>query len=113
MANGRLQIAGLSIPSLIKLPAAAALAVLYASQATAAEPPTLEELLSAVVRIKTYIAPEARTAEGLRRERAGSRIALDPHGLLPTTAQLIVQAHPADVTTHYRPPRPTHALPYA
>lgn len=100
MANGRLQIAGLSIPSLIKLPTAAALAVLYASQATAAELPSLEELLSAVVRIKTYIAPDARTAEGLGRERQGSGIVIDQNGLILTIGYLMVEAYAAEVTTN-------------
>src|SRR5258708_23727668 len=94
MANGRLQIAGLSIPSLIKLPAAAALAVLYASQATAAEPPTLEELLSAGVRIKTHIAPEAGPARGLGREPRGSGLAIRHTGLRLPLCPRIVDAYP-------------------
>jgi serine protease Do len=103
MANGRLQIAGISIPSLIKLPAAAALAVLSAAAshaAQAAEPPSLEELLSAVVRIKTYIAPDARTAEGLGRERQGSGIVIDQNGLILTIGYLMVEAYAAEVTTN-------------
>lgn len=100
MANGhRFSFAGLSIPSCIKLPAAAALAVLTATQASA-ETPTLEELLDAVVKIKAYIAPDARTAEGLGRERQGSGIVIDQNGLVLTIGYLMVEAYAAEVTTN-------------
>jgi len=100
MANGRLQVAGLSIPSLIKIPAAAALAVMAAGQAAAAETPSLEDLLSAVIRIKTFIAPDARTAEGLGREREGSGIVIDQNGLILTIGYLMVEAYAAEVITN-------------
>jgi S1-C subfamily serine protease len=99
MANGRLHFAGLSIPSCIKVPAAAALAVMTATQAQA-ETPSLEELLNAVVRVKTYIAPDARTAEGLGREREGSGIVIDQNGLVLTIGYLMVEAYAAEVTTN-------------
>lgn len=100
MANGHVQIAGLSIPSMIKLPAAAALAVLTASQASAAEAPSLEELLDAVVRIKTHIAPDGRTVETLGNERQGSGIVIDQNGLVLTIGYLMVEAYAAEVTTN-------------
>ncbi len=100
MANGHILVAGLSIPSLIKLPAAAALAVMTASQAMAADAPTLEELLDAVVRIKTHIAPDGRTVETLGRERQGSGIVIDQNGLVLTIGYLMVEADAAEVTTN-------------
>ena len=100
MANGHVTIAGLTIRSLIKLPAAAALAVLTASQASAAETPSLEDLLDAVVRIKTHIAPEGRTVETLGSERQGSGIVIDQNGLVLTIGYLMVEAYAAEVTTN-------------
>ena len=100
MANGHVSFAGLSIPSLIRLPTAAALAVLTASHAMAAEAPTLEELLDAVVRIKTFIAPDGRTVETLGRERQGSGIVIDQNGLVLTIGYLMVEAYAAEVTTN-------------
>lgn len=100
MANGHVSFAGLSIPSMIKLPAAAALAVLTASHATAAEAPSLEDLLDAVVRIKTHIASDGRTAETLGRERQGSGIVIDQNGLVLTIGYLMVEAYAAEVTTN-------------
>src|SRR3954462_6878127 len=81
MANGPRLFNGFT--SFIQLPAAAALAVLAASSAFA-EPPSLEDLLSAVVRIKTYIPPDARTVQGLGKEREGSGIVIDQSGLILT-----------------------------
>mgnify|MGYP000856863969 CR=1 FL=1 len=40
-----------------------------------------EDLLSSVVRIKTYINPDGRTVENLGRERDGSGIVIDDSGL--------------------------------
>ena len=100
MANGHVTFAGLTIPSLIKLPTAAALAVLTASQAVAAEAPTLEELLDAVVRIKTFIAPDGRTVDTLGKERQGSGIVIDQNGLVLTIGYLMVEATGAEVTTN-------------
>ncbi|HTY65733.1 MAG TPA: S1C family serine protease [Alphaproteobacteria bacterium] len=100
MANGHVSFAGMSIPSLIKLPTAAALAVLTASQAVAAEAPSLEELLDAVVRIKTFIAPDGRTVETLGSERQGSGIVIDQNGLVLTIGYLMVEAYKAEVTTN-------------
>ncbi len=85
--------------SLIKVPAAAALAVLTAGSAYA-DSPSLEELLSAVVRIKTYIPPDAKTVQGLGREREGSGIVIDQNGLVLTIGYLMVEAYTAEVTTN-------------
>ena len=50
---------------------ASVLALLSASAAEA-QPASVEELVSAVVRINTHITPDGRTVQGLGREREGS-----------------------------------------
>src|SRR5262249_7443458 len=53
-----------------------------------------------VVRIKAYIPPDARTAQGLGREREGSGIVIDQNGLILTIGYLMVEAYAAEVTTN-------------
>jgi len=63
-----------------------------------AQPNTwVEELVSAVVRIKTHINPEGRTVEGLGREREGSGIVIDTDGLVLTIGYLMVEAYADEV----------------
>ncbi|MGA7485473.1 MAG: S1C family serine protease [Xanthobacteraceae bacterium] len=57
----------------------------------------VEQLVSAVVRIKTHINPEGRTIEGLGREREGSGILIDSDGLVLTIGYLMVEAYAAEV----------------
>jgi S1-C subfamily serine protease len=66
---------------------------------TKAGMPRLDELLSGVVRIKTYINPEGRTVETLGRERTGSGVVIDGSGLVVTIGYLMVEAHSADLIT--------------
>ena len=54
----------------------------------------IDELLSGVVRIKTFINPDARTLENLGREREGSGVVLDSDGLVLTIGYLMVEATP-------------------
>ena len=61
---------------------------------------SLEELVSAVVRIKTYINPDGQTVQSLGREREGSGIVIDEDGLVLTIGYLMVEAHAAEVTTN-------------
>jgi serine protease Do len=75
---------------------AAALAAV-ASAAAAAENTWVEDLVSAVVQIKTHINPEGRTVEGLGREREGSGIVIDSDGLVLTIGYLMVEAYAAEV----------------
>src|ERR1043165_1777211 len=51
---------------------------------------SLEELVSAVVRIKTYINPDGQTVQSLGRERDGSGIVIDEDGLILTIGYLMV-----------------------
>jgi S1-C subfamily serine protease len=76
---------------------AAILAVLVSASAAAAQTPSIEELLAAVVRINTHIAPEGRTVQGLGREREGSGILIDSDGLILTIGYLMVEAYAAEI----------------
>jgi S1-C subfamily serine protease len=85
-----------SLAYMRKLLLAMTLTVLPAVAANA-QSPTLEQLLSGVVHIKTYINPDARTAENLGREREGTGIVIDNDGLVLTIGYLMVEAASAEV----------------
>ena len=61
---------------------------------------SLEDLVSGVVRIKTFINPDGRTLENLGRDREGSGIVIDDNGLILTIGYLMVEAHTAEVITN-------------
>ena len=65
-----------------------------------AQSPTLEQLLSGVVHIKTSIAPDGRTTENLGREREGTGIVIDNNGLVLTIGYLMVEAVSAEIATN-------------
>src|SRR6266567_2404907 len=56
---------------------ATAFAVFAYGTSAFAQKATLDELVSAVVRIKTHINPDGRTVENLGREREGSGVVID------------------------------------
>jgi S1-C subfamily serine protease len=60
----------------------------------------IEDLLSSVVRIKTYINPDGRTVDNLGQERDGSGIVIDHEGLILTIGYLMVEAHAAEAITN-------------
>lgn len=62
--------------------------------------PVTEDLLSSVVRIKTYINPDGRTVDNLGAERDGSGIVIDDSGLILTIGYLMVEAHAAEAITN-------------
>jgi S1-C subfamily serine protease len=68
--------------------------------AAAAESPSLDELVSGVVRIKTFINPDGRTLQNLGREREGSGIVIDDSGLVLTIGYLMVEANGVEVTSN-------------
>src|SRR5882762_5947866 len=74
--------------------------VVASAIAARAQSPTLEQLLSGVVHIKTSITPDGRTVENLGREREGSGIVIDDNGLVLTIGYLMVEAHAAEVITN-------------
>src|SRR5688572_27940583 len=57
---------------------------------------TLNDIVSAVVRIKTFINPDGRSVSNLGREREGSGVLLDESGLVLTIGYLMVEAHSAE-----------------
>src|SRR5436305_15285622 len=61
---------------------------------------SLEEVVSAVVRIKTTINPDGQTVQTLGREREGSGVVIDEDGLILTIGYLMVEAHAAEITTN-------------
>ena len=75
------------------------LALLVAAGSAPAQT-SLEDLVSAVVRIKTFINPDGRTIANLGREREGSGIVIDEDGLVLTIGYLMVEAHAAEVVTN-------------
>src|SRR5579871_3976688 len=62
-----------------------------------AETVSLDDLLSAVVHIKTAINPDGRSVENLGREREGTGIVIDNDGLILTIGYLMVEAQSAEV----------------
>ena len=66
--------------------------------AARAQSPSLQELISGVVGVKTFINPDARTTDNLGREREGSGVVIDDSGLVLTIGYLMVEAHAAEVT---------------
>ena len=77
---------------------AAAFAALLASAPATAQNDRIDDLLAAVVQVKTHINPDGRTVDGLGREREGSAILIDQDGLLLTIGYLMVEAYAAEVT---------------
>src|SRR5216683_4868969 len=74
--------------------------VIASTIAAQAQSPTLEQLLSGVVHIKTLITPDGRTTENLGREREGTGIVIDNNGLVLTIGYLMVEAISAEITTN-------------
>jgi S1-C subfamily serine protease len=60
---------------------------------------SLDDLLSAVVHIKTTINPDGRSVANLGRNRDGTGIVIDNDGLILTIGYLMVEAQSAEVTT--------------
>jgi S1-C subfamily serine protease len=79
---------------------AGAIAVVAGALPAAAQSEGADELLSAVVQLKTYINPDGRTVKGLGQQRAGSGIVIDDKGLILTIGYLMVEAHSAEVLTN-------------
>jgi len=67
---------------------------------TPAKAASLEELIGAVVKIKTHINPEGSTIRNLGRDREGTGIVIDSDGLVLTIGYLIVEAYAAEVVTN-------------
>jgi S1-C subfamily serine protease len=79
---------------------AAGVAALISASAAPAQDAWVEDLVSAVVQVKTHINPEGRTVEGLGRQREGSGIVIDGDGLVLTIGYLMVEAYAAEVVAN-------------
>jgi serine protease Do len=86
-----------SLASWARMGAIATLAMAITGSTGLAQSTRIEELVSAVVRIRTHVNPEGRTVEGLGREREGSGILIDNDGLVLTIGYLMVEAYAAEV----------------
>jgi S1-C subfamily serine protease len=89
-----------AVPRCLKSILMAAFAAMLLSTPALAQTATLEELISAVVKIKTHINPEGRTVQGLGRDREGTGILIDADGLILTIGYLMVEAYAAEVMTN-------------
>jgi S1-C subfamily serine protease len=89
-----------AISGALRLFAGAVLVFAFDATAAQAQSPTLEQLLSGVVHIKTHITPDGRTTENLGREREGTGIVIDDNGLVLTIGYLMVEAISAEIITN-------------
>jgi S1-C subfamily serine protease len=75
-------------------------AIAFHATAAQAQSPTLGQLLSGVVQIRTQIVPDGRTTENLGRQREGTGIVIDDNGLVLTIGYLMVEAVSAEIITN-------------
>ena len=68
-----------------------------ATQPATAQAVAVDELLSGVVRIKTFINPDGRTIANLGREREGTGVVISADGLVLTIGYLMVEAQSAEI----------------
>src|SRR5262249_5627502 len=89
-----------AVPRCLKSILLAALAAMLLSTPTLAQTTSLEELISAVVKIKAQIKRDGRTGQGLGRDPEGSGVLIDADGLILTIGYLMVEAYAAEVITN-------------
>jgi serine protease Do len=80
--------------------------------AAKAQSSALDELVSAVVKIRTFINPDGRSVQNLGREREGSGIVIDESGLVLTIGYLMVEAHAAEIVTNAGRTLPANVVGY-
>jgi len=78
---------------------AAVLVLAGAPTAHAQATTTLEDLVSAVVRVKAFINPDGRTIATLGREREGTGVVISADGLVITIGYLMLEAHAVEIAT--------------
>lgn len=88
------------------------LSIMAGAGTASAQNLSLDELISGVVKIKTYINPDGRTLQNLGRERQGSGIVIDDNGLILTIGYLMVEANGAEVTSNEGRVVPAEVLGY-
>ena len=77
-----------------------AIAGAWWADAAQAQSQSFADMLSGVVRIKTFINPDGRTLDSLGKDRDGSGIVIDDNGLVLTIGYLMVEAHAAEIITN-------------
>src|SRR5215831_11292764 len=77
----------------------ACLAMLLVVVPARAQTVSLDELLSAVVHVKTSINPDGRSVANLGRNRDGTGIVIDNDGLIVTIGYIMVEAESAEIVT--------------
>jgi serine protease Do len=77
-----------------------------------AQGPSLDELLTGVVRITTFINPDGQSVRNLGRKRGGSGVVIDDEGLIVTIGYLMLEAQAAEVVTLDGRTVPAHVLGY-
>jgi len=101
------------ITAAVARPAAlAAMLLTLVSVPAVTQTASIEELVSAVVRVNTHITPDGRTVQGLGREREGSGILIDGDGLVLTIGYLMVEAYAAEVIDNNGRTVPANILGY-
>jgi S1-C subfamily serine protease len=86
-----------SIVGLGMVAVGAALSMAPVERQAVAQHARVEDIISAVVAVKTHINPEGRTVEGLGRDREGTGIVIDNDGLIVTIGYLMVEAYAAEI----------------
>ena len=81
-------------------------ALFWTPPAAHAQAPSRDDILSGVVRIKTFINPDGNTLKNLGRDREGTGIVIDGDGLVLTIGYLMVEAYAAEVVA-----KDGHAIP--
>ncbi len=84
------------VPGIVLAAAIAAAAWVSESRA---QPASADGPVGAVVRIKTFIAPDGQSVGNLGRQREGSGVVIDDSGLILTIGYLMLEAHAAEVET--------------
>lgn len=91
--------------------AAVALLTLAATQCLA-DQPSMDDLLAAVVKVKTFVPADARSAQTLGAEREGTGVLIDGDGLLVTIGYLILEADRIELTTRDGKKLPAEVIGY-
>ncbi|MBM3529388.1 MAG: serine protease [Alphaproteobacteria bacterium] len=99
MRSARRSGAGIVLLLRLRTLAAATLMLAAAIPSARAQSFTIDDLVGAVVRIKTFINPDGRSVQNLGRERQGSGIVIDENGLVLTIGYLMLEAHAAELVT--------------
>ena len=83
--------------ALVRLVAAMLLLPFAVTAQNARPSPSADELLSAIVGVRSEVPDDARTAEALGTQRIGSGVVIDGNGLVATIGYLIMEAHRVEV----------------